>query len=157
MIKKLTSYKQYNQTLKALSEYNRAIQLLYLLDYVDDEALRQHIQGALNIGESFHQMSRSITTMNGRDTVKGRSELDFTVWNESAKLIANCILYYNAFTLSALLDHYRSSGNETALRRVINTSPAAWAHINLSRYFQFASNDDRFHIEQVIDALKRVA
>ena len=157
MIKKLTSYKQYNQTLKALSEYNRAIQLLYLLDYVDDEALRQHVQGALNIGESFHQMSRSIATMNGRDTVKGRSELDFTVWNESAKLIANCILYYNAFILSALLDHYRSSGNETALRRVINTSSVAWAHINLLGYFQFASNDDRFHIEQVIDALKRVA
>jgi len=157
LIKKLASYKQYNQTLKALSEYNRAIQLLYLLDYVDDEALRQHVQGALNIGESFHQMSRSIATMNGRDTVKGRSELDFTVWNESAKLIANCILYYNAFILSALLDHYRSSGNETALRRVINTSPAAWAHINLSGYFQFASNDDRYQIEQVIDALKRVA
>ena len=102
-------------------------------------------------------MSRSIATMNGRDTVKGRSELDFTVWNESAKLIANCILYYNAFILSALLDHYRSSGSETALRRVINTSPAAWAHNNLLGYFQFAINDDRFHIEQVIDALKRVA
>lgn len=119
--------------------------------------MRQHTQGALNIGDSFHKMSRAIATANGHDKIKGRSEMDFEVWNESAKLIANCILYYTAFILSKLLDHYRSTNNLKGIKRVVQTSPVGWAHINMSGYFLFASNDEQYQIEQVIDALKWAA
>lgn len=157
LVKKLCGYQKYNKTLKALSEYNRVLQLIYLLDYADDESLRQHTQGALNIGESFHQMNRAIATANGRNAIKGRSEIDFDVWNESAKLIVNCILFYNTYILSKLLEHYRAANDPEGIRRVIGTSPVAWAHINMSGYFLFASNNEQYQIEQVIDALKWAA
>ena len=157
LMKKMCSFKKCNRTLKALHEYDTVFKLLHLLDYADDEILRQQVQGTLNIGESFHQMNRAITGANGSSKFKGRNETDFAILNESTKLIANCILYYNAYILSELLAHFEQLNNENGLALVKQTSPVAWAHINLSGYFQFASNEAPYQIEQVIESLKRAA
>lgn len=56
VIKKLANNKRNSRTLEALREYDRLIKCLYVLDYVDNQTLRQFVQQALNRGEAYHQL-----------------------------------------------------------------------------------------------------
>jgi TnpA family transposase len=49
-----------NRTKRALWEYDNLIQSLYLLNYIDSASLRQNVQRAVNRGESYHQLRRTI-------------------------------------------------------------------------------------------------
>lgn len=90
LIKKLCRYKSNTATLKALTEYDRAIKAQYILDYIDSETLRRHVQRALNRGEAFHQLRRVIAETNGKK-FRGSHHAELTLWNECARLIANCV------------------------------------------------------------------
>ena len=158
LVKKLCSYKKYSKTLKALNEYDRALRLIYMLDYVDDESLRRNVQGALNSGESFHQLQRAIASVNGGDRIRGRNEAELLLWNESSNFIVNCILYYNTYVLSHLLEYYQKEGNEEGIQRVTNASPVAWSHITMSGFYNCSSsNDDEYGVKRIIDELKMIA
>lgn len=50
--------------LEALTEYNRLVKSEYLLNYIDDPDLRNHVQRALNWGEAYHQLRRAISYFN---------------------------------------------------------------------------------------------
>jgi hypothetical protein len=47
------------------------------------------------------------------------------------RLIANCIIYYNATLLSHLLAHKESRGDMQGAALVKQASAVAWQHINL--------------------------
>jgi TnpA family transposase len=157
LVKRLCAYKKHNKTIKALAEYDRVYRLMYLLDYVDDESLRRHVQGSLCNGEAFHQMQRSIASANGSDKIRGFDEKDLMVWNESAKLIANSVIYYNTAILSRLLEYYKATGYQEGVNRLMTVSPISWTHINFSGRFMFASNDEYFGIEDIVEELKMAA
>lgn len=92
--RKLSSYNRTNQTKQALWEYDNIIRSLYLLDFIDSQPLRQNVQQALNRGESYHQLKRAISFANfGK--LRFKSEYEQNIWNESSRLLTNCILYYN--------------------------------------------------------------
>jgi len=48
-----------NRSKRALWEYDNLISL-YLLNYIDPASLRQNVQRAVNRGESYHQLRRTI-------------------------------------------------------------------------------------------------
>lgn len=48
LVGKLSSYKNNHPLLEALTEYNRLVKANYLLNYIDDESLRNFVQRALN-------------------------------------------------------------------------------------------------------------
>jgi TnpA family transposase len=50
LVRKLSGYKHNHPLLEALTEYNRLLKTQYLLDYIDDASLRNHVQRALNRG-----------------------------------------------------------------------------------------------------------
>lgn len=101
IVSKLSAYARRNKTQRALWEYNDILQSLYLLDYVDSPPLRQHVQHALNRGESYHQLRRAVSYANfGK--LRFRSEEDQRLWSECSRLITNCIIYYNATILSGI-------------------------------------------------------
>jgi len=58
VVRKLSSYARQNETKKALWELDNILRTSYLLDFIDDPALRQNVQKALNRGESYHRMPR---------------------------------------------------------------------------------------------------
>jgi TnpA family transposase len=72
-----------------------------VLDYIDNETLRRHIQRALNRGEAFHQLRRVIAETNGKK-FRGSHHAELTLWNEYARLIANYVIHYNAQVLSGI-------------------------------------------------------
>lgn len=73
LVRKLSGYKHNHPLLEALTEYNRLLKAQYLLNYIDDASLRNHVQRALNRGEAYHQLRRAISNVNG-DRFRGNSD-----------------------------------------------------------------------------------
>ncbi len=53
VVRKLSSYKRNNPTLKALIEFDKIIMSLYMLDYIDDSDMRSNVHRYLNRGKLY--------------------------------------------------------------------------------------------------------
>lgn len=148
LIKKLCRYKSTTATLKAMAEYDRVIKAQYILDYTDNETLRHHVQRALNRGEAFHQLRRVIAETNGKK-FRGSHHAELTLWNECARLIANCVIHYNAQILSELKEFNESKDEQNNLDALKRISPVAWYHINFSGFYSFADSENTHDFEEL--------
>ena len=144
IIRKLSNGK--SRTLSALHEYDRLIKSIYVLEYVDNSTLRHYVQQALNRGEAYHQLKRAITSVNG-NKFRGGNDYQVSQWNDCARLISNCIIYYNSALLSAFLLIQERNGRQDVVELISRLSPVAWQHINLNG--EYAFNKDRKEIDLV--------
>jgi TnpA family transposase len=58
---------------------------------------------ALNRGESYHKLVRAVAYANG-GKLRVRTDQEQQLWSECSRLLANCIIYYNACIPSELLE-----------------------------------------------------
>ena len=94
-------------------EYDHIIRSIYLLDYIDSPPLRQHVQRALNRGENYHQLRRAVSYANfGK--LRFKTENEQQLWGECARLLTNCIIFYNMVLLSQLAAHKERMGDAQA-------------------------------------------
>src|SRR5260370_6202371 len=113
IVRKLASYRRQNQTKKALWELDNICRTLYILDFIDDEALRHRVQQALNPGEAYHRFRLAIAYVNS-GKFRVRTEAEQQLWNECSRLIANAVIYYNTALLALnegvprAMDHHSS-------------------------------------------------
>lgn len=136
IVGKLSSYARRNRTKRALWEYDNIIRSIYLLDFIDLLTLRRNVQRALNRGESYHQLRRAVSHANfGK--LRFKSEHDQNIWNECSRLITNCIIYYNIFLLSRLLEIKHQQGDLDVAQRLTRISPVAWQHVNFHGRYEF--------------------
>ncbi|EOQ00430.1 hypothetical protein IKC_06510 [Bacillus cereus VD184] len=150
IVRKLSSYARKNKTKRALWEYDNIIKSLYFLQYIDSPPLRRNVQKALNRGESYHQLCKVVSYANfGK--LRFKTEQDQQIWGECSRLIANCIIYYNASILSNMLAYREENGkNSDMLKRI---SPVAWQHINLYGRYEFHSNQEMINMDEIIQEL----
>jgi len=136
LVQKLSTFSPTNRTLVALREYDKIIKANYLLHYIDDHSLRKYVQKTLNRGEAYHQLRRKIASVNG-DKFRGGNDFQIENWNECARLIANCVIYFNASILSSLLSKFK---NDDKIRNIITRlSPVAWKNINFNGIYAFST------------------
>ena len=81
-----------------------------ILKYIDDPQYRRDIRTALNRGEAYHQLLKTIGDVGGGD-FRGMSEMEVEIWNECMRFIALIIIYYNMSLLSKLLVMNKARGN----------------------------------------------
>ena len=136
IVSKLSTYRRSNRTKQALWEFDRIIQSLYLLDYVDSPILRRNVHKALNRGEAYHRLRRAIAYANG-GRFRVRSQNEQEIWNESARLIANAVVHYNSMILSEMVKVFEKQRDMTSLKNLERISPLAWQHINFYGRYQF--------------------
>ena len=136
-------------TLKALTEYNRMIKAMYLLDYIDDASLRSYVQRALNRGEAYHQLRRAIASVNG-NRFRGSSDYEIGLWNECARLLTNAIIYFNSLILTRLLTHFESIDDQENLAITKQVSPVAWHNINLNGTYSFNFELELFDLDEIM-------
>ncbi len=153
VVKKLASYKLNNPTLKALIEFDKIIMSLYMLDYIDDPDMRSNVHRSLNRGESLHQLISTARKVSGNKLL-GKTEIEMEMNNECNRLIANCIIYYNATLLSELYKKYKKEKNTEFCDMIKRLSPVAWQHINLVGKYDFCKNQKNVNIQEVIENLK---
>ena len=58
---------------------------------------------ALKRGESYHKLVRAVAYANG-GKLRVKTDQEQQLWSECSRLLANCIIYYNACILSELLE-----------------------------------------------------
>ena len=148
LVKKLNRYKSNTATLKALSEYDRVVKAQYVLDYTDSETLRRHVQTVLNRGEAFHSLRRVIAETNGKK-FRGSHPAELNLWNECARLIANCVIHYNAQILSRIKDLSEKQSKHNNLEALKRISPVAWYHVNFSGIYSFAETGSNHSFEDL--------
>jgi len=155
IVRKLSAYLRKNKTRRALWEYDNIIRSLYLLDYIDSPTLRRNVQQALNRGESYHQLRRAVSYANfGK--LRFKTEHEQQIWGECARLLTNCIIYYNTCILSSLLDYHEKTGNGQGASLLKQVSPIAWQHINFYGRYEFNKGPEVINMEALIEALARV-
>lgn len=153
IVGKLSAYARKNRTKRALWEYDNIIRSPYLLDYVDSMPLRQNVHRVLNRGESYHQLRRVVSYANfGK--LRFKSEHEQQIWGDCARLLTNCIIYYNTTILSDLLTHSNFSGDAARVAMLSLVSPVAWQHINFYGRYEFGKQLELIDIKAVIQQLE---
>jgi len=151
---KLSACARTNKTRRALGEYDNILRSLYLLDYIDSPPLRQHVQRALNRGENYHQLRRAVSYANfGK--LRFKTEHEQQLWGECARLLTNCIIYYNAMLLSHVLACKGGAGDTQGAALLKQVSPVAWQHINLYGRYEFRKAPEAIDIEAIVQALSQ--
>ncbi|MBU3158380.1 Tn3 family transposase [Clostridium frigoris] len=153
IIGKLSAYARKNKTKSALWEYDNILKSLYFLDYIDSLPLRKNVQRALNRGESYHKLRRAVSHANfGK--LRFKTEQEQQIWGECSRLLANCIIYYNASILSNMLDYRESNGQDLDVLKHI--SPVAWQHINLYGRYEFNKTPEPINMDVIIQKLAQL-
>jgi hypothetical protein len=91
---------------------------------------------AVNRGESYHQLRRTISYAN-YGKLRFGTEYEQHLWSECSRLIANCIIFYNATLLSKLLADKGEPRRHARGALVKQASPVAWQHVNLYGRYEF--------------------
>ena len=73
--------------------------------------------------------------------------------NECARLITNCIIYYNATILSHLLSLKETTDDSQGADMIKQISPVAWQHINLHGRYEFSKPPEYININNIIQQL----
>lgn len=149
IVSKLSSHKRSSQMQEALWEYNKILQSIHTLKFIDDPLYRQAIRGALNRVEGYHQLTGKIGGVHG-GKFRGTTENELMVWNECCSLVANIIMYYNALILSKIYQTLEKQGNTQALEFIKRLSPIAWCHLILDGFYQFRNVAETIDLEQMI-------
>ncbi len=74
------------------------------------------------------------------------------IYNECTRLLANCIIYYNAALLSSLFTTFKNNNQEEFCEQIKRFSPVAWKHINLIGKYEFCKNKNIVNIQDVMQS-----
>ncbi len=138
IVRKLSSYTRQNQTKKALWELDSLCRTLHILDFIDDPALRQSVQKALNRGEAYHRLRSAIAYVQA-GKLRVKTEAEQQIWHDCTRLIANAIIYYNTLLLSHVAEQKLAAGAAEAIAVLGGVSPVAWRHVHLTGTFDFST------------------
>ena len=152
IVRQLSTYKSSYPYLRAITEYDRLIKSLYILNYIDNKSLRSYVQRVLNRGEAYHQLRRAVASVNG-NRFRGGADEEIALWNECARLLTNAIIYFNSLILSKLLECYTKKGDEEMVELIKKVSPVAWINVNLNGTYSFSFDDDMINIDDLLRPL----
>jgi hypothetical protein len=114
--------------------------------------LRQNVQKAVNRGENYHQLRRSVSFASfGK--LRFKTEYEQDLWSECSRLIANCIIFYNASILSRLLEHKQQTRQLQGIDEIKKISPIAWQHINFHGRYEFQKQPGLLNLDAIMQGL----
>lgn len=155
IVRKFCSHLQKSKTKNALWELNNILRSIYLLRYVDDPLLRRVVRVALNRGEGYHALRRKIGETNG-SSFRGASDLEVSIWNECARLVANAIIFYNMTMLSRLMEIKESEGDSEAVMFIRGLSPIASQHIIFTGRYEFNEDEQPINMAEILGFMKKI-
>lgn len=154
MVGKLSSYTRVNKTKKAFWELDNVVKSIYILSYIDSPVLQRGVQKTLNRGENYHQLIKAIRYANG-GKFRVKTELEQQIWSECARLVANSIIYYNAFFLSQLMEMKEKAGLFDDANMIKRISPIGWKHVNLYGKYEFRKDGMVMSASEILKNLER--
>jgi TnpA family transposase len=129
ILRKLGTYSRKNRLYQAFSELGRAVRTGFLMEYLDSQELRSSIQGALNKSEAFNGFTKWVGFGNAGIIQQNSREEQRKIIKYN-HLVSNCLIFYNVFEISRILQEYIQAGNTIEAEIIGALSPYLTRHIN---------------------------
>lgn len=136
LISKLQSPQQKNALTKAMQEYGKLNETIFILKYLQDPKYQKKITVQLNKGEALHALRRDVFIAN-EGKIRKRNQEDQLNQAACLNLVVNAITVWNTVYMQAALDQLKSEGYEINEDDVKNLSPARSEHINMYGKYYF--------------------
>ncbi|MFK8184811.1 MAG: Tn3 family transposase [Phormidesmis sp.] len=140
ILRKLSTNSRKNKLFKAFHALGSAVRTGFLMEYIHSAKLRAKVQGATNKSESFNAFvqwlafgNMAVLRTNDREELRKRIKYNH--------LVANCVILYNVFEMSRILNELAQEGHQIAPAAVAGINPYASDH--LIRLGQYHLDDTR--------------
>ncbi|MCX7121665.1 MAG: Tn3 family transposase, partial [Gammaproteobacteria bacterium] len=156
LVRKLNSHSRYARLRAALIEYNKLLNSTHLLNLIHDMQLRKVLKTARNRTESYHSLQGLIRKVyNG--IFRGKKILNNQVSAHATRLVANCIVAYNATILNSIyVKMIKNGASKEALKEFCRISPIAWSHLVFTGRYNFVKSDGNIDIVRLIEKLEEL-
>jgi TnpA family transposase len=102
LLKRLSSYSRQHPLYRALKAFGQIIKSTYLLQYIDDVALRQAVEKQLNKLESSNKFAKAVFYGNNQEFQQETKE-EQIIAEGCKRLIENAIILWNYLYISKIL------------------------------------------------------
>jgi TnpA family transposase len=136
LISKLHAYPRQNQLTKLLQEYGRLVKTLFILRYLEDQALRRRVHAQLNKGEALHQLRKFLFFVRA-GVVSQKYEEDQNNQAACLNILTNAVIVWNTVYMQAALEALREEGYPVQDEDRVHLSPARFAHIHRYGRYHF--------------------
>lgn len=153
IIKKLSSHKRNDRTIRAIAEYNNIVETRHKLHFIDGPDFQKQVQTVLNRGEHVNKLRKHLFHANG-GKFKVHTVMEQKIWSECNRLLTNAIIYYNTWLLTELLDFHEQKGNIIEADLIKKVSPIAWQHIHIHGRYTFKIDKVDLDILSIIKNVK---
>ncbi len=155
IVRKLSSHKRYCRLNAALWEYNKIFKSIHVLNLINDVTLRKVLKQSRNRTESYHQLQRTIRKVHSGVFV-GKTIVNNAVNMHASRLVANCIIAYNAMLLNAVYLRLVQKVGEAKAKEIIGRiSPVAWQHLIFTGRYRFTNGQSGIDFERFVEMLEQ--
>jgi TnpA family transposase len=134
MLRKLAAYERQNQVDIALQEIGKIERTLFMLDWLENPALRRRCQAGLNKSEQRHALTQAFCTFR-QGRVIDRSHEAQQYRASGLNLVIAAIVYWNSIYMADAIAHLRSGDQDVPDDVMAHTSPVGCEHIAFSGDF----------------------
>ena len=126
-----------------------------MLNLIDDMALRKAIRTARNRTEAYHQLQGLIRKIYS-GVFKGKKVGNNQISAHAVRLVANCIIAYNAIILNTIYEKMIKEGvSQKIIEEFARISPIAWAYIVFTGKYNFKKSDGYIDVDAMVSALEK--
>lgn len=136
LVSRLQAYPRQGQLTKLLQEYGRFIKTLFILRYLEDDALRQRVHAQLNKGEKLHDV-RKFLFFAREGVVSQKYEEGQAHQAGCLNLLTNAVVVWNTVYMQAALDALQREGYSVLEEDLAHLWPTRFAHIHRYGKYEF--------------------
>ena len=108
------------------------------------------LNGIMSLGLNTHKDAGYLILI---PKLRFKTEYEQQIWGDCARLLTNCIIYYNAAILSDLLTYSDSTGDAARIALLSQISPVAWQHINFYGRYEFNRQPEIIDMKAILQLL----
>jgi TnpA family transposase len=138
ILRKLGAYRQQNRLYLALGEIGRVERTLFMLDWMENAALRMECLAGLNKGEARHALARAVFA-HSQGRIHDRSDIAQQKRAMALNLVIAAIIFWNTLYMDKATTHLASLGQVPDPTLLRHTSPLGWEHIILTGDYDWHS------------------
>ena len=138
ILRKLGAYRQQNRLYLALGEIGRIERTLFMLDWIENAALRMECQAGLNKGEARHSLARAVFA-HSQGRIHDRSEVAQQKRAMALNLVIAAITFWNTLYMDKAAKHLSKTSALFDPALLSFTSPLGWDHVILLGDFDWHS------------------
>jgi TnpA family transposase len=129
VLRKLSTNSTKNKLYQAFHVLGCAVRTGFLLQYLNDAQLRATIHAATNKSESFNHFVQWLS-FGGEGVISSNNREDQRKMIRYNHLVANCLIFYNVFEISRILNELRQEGYPLEPEAIAALSPYWTQHVN---------------------------